>query len=264
MTGTVESVPLISASVMSKKLAEGSSALVLDVKCGHGAFMKSEDDAYHLARSLVDIGTRAGVKTEAFITGMNAPLGRAVGNAVEIVECCEALKGRGPEDLTEISLTLAARMVMLAGNHDVAAAEHAVRQALQSGAALDKLRAMIAQQGGDPAVVDDYGRLPHARSRRVVTAARSGYVLSLNAELIGRASMALGAGRERVEDRIDHGAGVLLERRRGDAVQAGDTVLELLYNDDRGLDQAHRLAEEAIAIGDEPGIHRPLILGVVR
>ena len=264
VTGTVESVPLISASVMSKKLAEGSSALVLDVKCGHGAFMKSEDDAYHLARSLVDIGTRAGVKTEAFITGMNAPLGRAVGNAVEIVECCEALKGRGPEDLTEISLTLAARMVMLAGNHDVAAAEHAVRQALQSGAALDKLRAMIAQQGGDPAVVDDYGRLPHARSRRVVTAARSGYVLSLNAELIGRASMALGAGRERVEDRIDHGAGVLLERRRGDAVQAGDTVLELLYNDDRGLDQAHRLAEEAIAIGDEPGIHRPLILGVVR
>jgi len=264
VTATVESVPLISASVMSKKLAEGSNALVLDVKCGHGAFMKSEDEAYNLARSLVDIGTRAGVRTEALITGMNAPLGRAVGNAVEIIECCEVLKGNGPDDLHEISLALASRMVSLSGHYGVAEGEQAVRQALGSGAALQKLRAMIAQQGGDAAIVDDYSRLPTARSRRAVTAMRSGYVQSLNAELIGRASMALGAGRERVGDTIDHGAGVLVTRARGAAVKAGDTVLELLYNDDRSLNQALMLARDAVTIGDAPPALRPLILGVVR
>jgi pyrimidine-nucleoside phosphorylase len=262
VTATVESVPLISASVMSKKLAEGSDALVLDVKCGQGAFMKTEDDAYTLARSLVDIGTRAGVRTEALITGMSAPLGRAVGNAVEIRECCDVLKGRGPDDLIEIAVALASRMVALAGRHDEP--EQAVRQALQSGAALEKLRAMIAQQGGDPRCVDDDTRLPAARFRRAVMARRSGYVTVLHAELIGRASMALGAGRERVEDGIDHAAGVLIARGRGEAVRAGDTVLELLYNDDRGLAQAQALADEAVTIGDEPRALGPLILGVVR
>jgi pyrimidine-nucleoside phosphorylase len=264
VTATVESVPLISASVMSKKLAEGSDALVLDVKCGHGAFMKTEDEAYTLARSLVDIGTRAGLRTEALITGMGSPLGRAVGNAVEIVECCETLKGRGPADVHEIAVAVASRMVALAGRHDVAGSERAVRDALRSGAALDKLRAMIAQQGGDVACVDDYGRLPSARSRRAVTAKRSGYVNVLNAESIGRASMALGAGRERVGDAIDPAAGVLIARVRGEAVRAGDTVVELLYNDDRGLAQALALADEAIAIDDEPRPIRPLMLGVVR
>ena len=264
VTATVESVPLISASVMSKKLAEGSDALVLDVKCGHGAFMKSEDEAYTLARALVDIGTRAGLRTEALITGMGSPLGRAVGNAVEIVECCETLKGRGPDDVHEIVVAIASRMVALSGRHDVTGAERAVREALRSGAALDTLRAMIAQQGGDPTCVDDYGRLPAARSRRAVTAKRSGYLNGLRAELIGRASMALGAGRERVGDPIDHAAGVLIARARGEAVRAGDTVLELLYNDDRGLAQALALADEAISIDDEPRPIRPLMLGVVR
>ena len=264
VTGTVESVPLISASVMSKKLAEGSSALVLDVKCGHGAFMKSEDDAYTLARSLVDIGTRAGVRTEAFITGMSAPLGNTVGNAVEIVECCELLKGRGSEDLVEICVTLASRMVVLSGTREAAAAEQSVRHALESGAALEKLRAMIGRQGGDAAVVDDYGRLPGARARNAIAAPRSGFVAGLDAELIGRASMALGAGRERVEDHVDHGAGIRILQRPGASVHAGDTVLELLYNDDRSLAQARDLAAAAIAISDDPPALRPLILGVVR
>ena len=264
VTATVESIPLISASVMSKKLAEGSNALVLDVKAGHGAFMKSEGEAYNLARSLVDIGTRAGLRTEAFITGMNAPLGRTVGNAVEIVECCETLKGRGPEDVKEISIALASRMVAMSGIDEASRAEHAVREALQSGAALDKLRAMVGRQGGDAAVIDDYTRLPAARSRHAVIATQSGYVHSLHAELIGRASMALGAGRERVEDRIDHGAGVIIVRGPGDAVRAGDVVLELLYNDDRGLAQARTLAEDAVTIGDDRPVLRPLILGVVR
>jgi pyrimidine-nucleoside phosphorylase len=264
VTATVESIPLISASVMSKKIAEGSTALVLDVKCGHGAFMKSEGDAYELARSLVDIGTRAGVRTEALITGMGAPLGRAVGNAVEIRECIEVLKGRGPDDLVEVLVALGTRMLALSGTYKNSAADQAIRTAIASGAALDKLRAMIARQGGDPAVVDDYDRLPSARHRTAVTADRSGYVSAMHAELIGRASMALGAGRLRVEDAIDHGAGVLIARRPGEAVAAGDPVVELLYNDERGVSEATSLAREAISITAEPPALRPLILGVLR
>ena len=264
VTATVESIPLISSSVMSKKIAEGSTALVLDVKCGHGAFMKSEGDAYELARSLVDIGTRAGVRTEALITGMGAPLGRAVGNAVEIRECIEVLKGRGPDDLVEVLVALGTRMLALSGAYKNSAADQAIRTAIASGAALDKLRAMIARQGGDPAVVDDYDRLPSARHRTAVTADRSGYVSAMNAELIGRSSMALGAGRLRVEDAIDHGAGVLIARRPGEAVAAGDPVVELLYNDERGVSEATSLAREAISITAEPPALRPLILGVLR
>jgi pyrimidine-nucleoside phosphorylase len=265
VTATVESIPLISASVMSKKLAEGSSALVLDVKCGHGAFMKSEAEAYELARSLVDIGTRAGMRTEALVTGMGAPLGRAVGNAIEIMECVEVLKGRGPDDLVEVLVALGTRMLVLSRKYSTALdAEQAIRTALESGAALDKLRAMVARQGGDPAVIDDYSRLPSARERRFVTADRSGYVCSMNAELVGRSSMALGAGRQRVEDQIDHGAGVMIARRPGDAVKAGDPVIELLYNDERGVADATALARDAFTISDEPPALRPLILGVVR
>ena len=264
VTATVESIPLISASVMSKKIAEGSPALLLDVKCGHGAFMKSEAQAYELARSLVDIGTRAGVRTEAVITGMAAPLGQAIGNAVEIRECIEVLKGRGPDDLVELLVVLGTRMLTLSGRYKNSAAEHAIRDTLTSGAALEKLRAMVARQGGDVSVLDDYDRLPAARRRQVVTADRSGYVAAINAELIGRSSMALGAGRQRVEDTIDHGAGVLIARRPGEAVRAGEAVVELLYNDDRRVSEAMTLAREAISIADEPRALRPLVLGVVR
>ena len=264
VTGTVESIPLISASVMSKKIAEGSTSLVLDVKCGHGAFMKSEGEAYELARSLVDIGTRAGVRTEALITGMGAPLGRAVGNAVEIQECIEVLKGRGPDDVVELLVALGSRMLALSGQYRNSAADQAIRTAISSGTALDKLRAMIARQGGDPAVVDDYDRLPSARQRTAVVADRSGYVSAMNAELIGRSSMTLGAGRLRVEDAIDHGAGVLIVKRPGDAVAAGEPVVELLYNDERRVSEATSLAQAAISYADEPPALRPLILGVVR
>jgi pyrimidine-nucleoside phosphorylase len=264
VTATVESIPLISASVMSKKLAEGSSAIVLDVKCGNGAFMKTEAEAYELARFLVDIGTRAGVRTEALITSMNAPLGRAVGNAVEIIECVEVLKGRGPNDLVEVLVALGARMLVLAGKCDNTTAERTIRSTIESGAAFAKLRTMIARQGGDVAVLEDYSRLPGARHRVFVPANRSGHVSALSAELVGRCSMALGAGRQRVEDRIDHGAGVLIARQPGEPVAAGEPVLELLYNDNADLDQAMTLARDAITIADERPVLRPLILGVVR
>jgi pyrimidine-nucleoside phosphorylase len=264
VTATVPSVPLISASVMSKKLAEGCDALVLDVKCGHGAFMKTEADARELAASMVSIGTRAGVRTEAVITNMDAPLGRAIGNALEIIECIDILKGSGPSDLSQLVVTLASRMLVVGGRVAETDAEPTVRRALESGAALEKLRAMIASQGGDPAVVDDYTRLPGARHRQSVAADRAGFVSRVEAEAIGRASMALGAGRARVEDAIDHGAGVLVHCKPGDPVRAGDTILELLYNDDRGVDEATALACEAVTIGANPPHVRPLVLGTVR
>jgi pyrimidine-nucleoside phosphorylase len=263
VTGTVESVPLISASVMSKKLAEGAGAIVLDVKCGHGAFMKSREDADALARSLVDIGTRAGVRTLALVTAMQAPLGRAVGNAIEIRECVEVLKGHGSPDLMQVLVALATRMLTLAGRADAADAERRVQDAIVSGAGLERLRAMVAMQGGDVAALDDASRLPGAKHRALAAAERSGFVAELHAELVGRASMALGAGRERVDDRIDHGAGVWISRRPGEAVRAGEPVLELLYNDDRRLDEAMALARRAITITDAPPPAAPLVLGVV-
>ena len=263
VTATVPSIPLIAASVMSKKLAEGSDALVLDVKCGHGAFMKSETDARELARLMVSIGSQGGLRTEAFITDMEAPIGRAVGNALEIVECIETLKGHGPDDLSALVVALASRILVVSGRYTEPDAEPAVRCALSSGKALEKMRAMIEWQGGDAGVLDDYTRLPRVAHRRAITAAKGGYVAALQADLVGRAAMALGAGRQRIEDRIDHGAGVLIARKPGEPVRAGETILELLYNDDRGLGDASALAQSAIRLATEPPVLRPLVLGTV-
>jgi pyrimidine-nucleoside phosphorylase len=265
VTATVESVPLISASVMSKKLAEGSSALVLDVKCGRGAFMHTLPDATALARSLVSIGTAAGVPTEAFISNMDAPLGRAVGNGLEIAECIETLSGRGPADLEALVRRLATRMVRLGGvvsSDDEA--ERAVTRALDSGAALEKLRAVITRQGGDARVVDEPGRLPQARERSAVVSPASGFVGTLDAELVGRASMLLGAGRDRLDAAIDHAAGIVIHRKPGEAVRAGDPVMELYYNDGRRLDEARALALEAIVVGEAPAEVPRLVMGWIR
>jgi pyrimidine-nucleoside phosphorylase len=260
VTATVESVPLICASIMSKKLAEGCTALVLDVKCGNGAFMKSEPEARALARLLVDIGARAGLRTEALITLMDAPIGSAVGNALEIIECIDVLKGRGAADLVELATTIATRMLMLSEQYDEQTAGAAVCRALSSGAALEKLRAMIARQGGDAAVVDDYSRLPGAAQRSTVTAPRAGYLTAMGAELVGRASIALGAGRARAGDPIDHGAGVLVTASVGDRVAAGDPILHLLYNSAGSIDSARALAQRAITIDDAPPPRRPLVI----
>ena len=263
VTGTVPSIPLIAASVMSKKIAEGGDALVLDVKCGHGAFMKSETDARELARLMVWIGTQAGLQTEAVITDMDAPLGRAVGNALEVIECVETLKGRGPDDVTALVVLLASRVLVVSGAYVESDAEPAVRRALSSGAALEKMRAILEWQGGDPRVLTEYSRLPRAARRHTVSAATDGYVDGLQADLVGRASMALGAGRQRIEDLIDHGAGVLVVKKPGERVRAGDTILELLYNDDRGVADALALAQAAIRLSTEPIAPRPLVLGSV-
>ncbi len=263
VTATVASIPLIAASVMSKKLAEGSSALVLDVKCGHGAFMQSEADARELARLMVAIGTQSGLRTDAVITDMDAPLGRAVGNAVEIIECVETLKSHGPPDTTALVIELATRLLIVSGHYGDLDAGPAVRDAISSGRAFAKMRELVARQGGDARVLDDYSRLPGARGRHAVKAEQSGYVTTMTADLIGRACKALGAGRQRIEDHIDHGAGVLITKKPGERVSAGDTILELLYNDDRELAEAITLANAAVSVAATQPALRPLVLGTI-
>jgi pyrimidine-nucleoside phosphorylase len=249
VTATVESIPLIAASILSKKLAEGLDALVLDVKFGNGAFMKTRDDAQTLAETMAGIGNAHGVRTEAVLTPMDFPLGVAIGNAFETIECLETLKGRGPKDLESLSIDLAARMIRLAGLEPTqAGAETRAREALTSGRGLEIFRRMIELQGGDPKVIDDYKRFATAPHHVPVTAPRSGRVMALRAEPLGRAAMVLGAGRARAEDAVDPGAGILLRAVAGETIKAGQTVLELHYRDAQNLDTAVALAQGAIEI----------------
>ena len=264
VTGTVESIPLICASIMSKKIAEGIDALVLDVKTGSGAFMKTEADSRRLAESLVSIGNASGVKTEAIITRMDAPLGRAVGNALEVIECFEVLKGRGPADLIDVSLELTARMLVLGQvASDIADGRRRASEVITSGAGLERFRSIIEQQGGDPYVVDDYGRFPTAPEHHIVSASNDGYLQDLDAELIGRASVGLGAGRDRVEDPVDPAVGIMVMAKPGDELRAGDPVIELHYRDQSRLAGAVALVTRAIAIGDTRPDPKPLIVGEV-
>jgi pyrimidine-nucleoside phosphorylase len=264
VTATVESVPLISASIMSKKLAEGSGALVLDVKCGDGAFMKDVAQARALASSMVAIGNHAGVPTQAVITNMDSPLGVSVGNAIEIEECIQTLKGVGPCDLRDVVITLAARMVMAGGLESATGpAERRVERALDSGAALDVFRRMIERQGGDPAVIDDYRRLPQAPDRTTVPVSQGGFVAAVAAEAVGRASHALGAGRTTVGDPVDHAVGVKSLLAPGDAVVAGQPAFELHHRNGRGVDEALAWCREALRVGDTRPHVQPKILGEV-
>jgi pyrimidine-nucleoside phosphorylase len=265
VTGTVESIPLISASIMSKKIAEGIDALVLDVKTGSGAFMKTERASRRLAESLVSIGNASGVRTEAVITDMDVPLGRAVGNALEVIECIEVLKGRGPTDLTDVAVELTARMLVLGGaapSREAGAAT--VRQAIASGAGLDRFRRIVEHQGGDPRVVDDYTRLPSAPARQAIPAPRAGFVTYVDAELVGRASVVLGAGRDTVDAGVDPGVGIIVAATEGDEVGSGDPIFELHYRDQSKLPHASEMLSRAFAIGATPPAARRLIVGEVR
>ena len=263
-TATVESVPLIAASIMSKKLAADLDGLVLDVTVGRGAFMKTETDARALAECLVGIGRAAGLRMRAMLTSMDAPRGRAVGNALEILECVKTLRGQGPADLEAVSLELAARMVETAGlepTHEAAMAR--VRTALDCGAGLQKFQEIVAAQGGDPRFVDDPARLPTAPSRTVVAAERSGYLVALDAELVGRAAVRLGAGRDYVDQPIDHAVGAVVLVKPGAQLRAGEPVVELHYECAETLDEARQLAADAIQIEDAPPPEAPLVLAEV-
>ena len=265
VTATIGSIPLISASVMSKKLAEGSDVVILDVKCGDGAFMKREADAAELAASMVAIGSRAGVRTEALITDMDAPLGCAVGNSVEVKECIETLKGHGPEDLTGVVKRFAARVLMLAGREaNEADAVCRVETALSSGKALETFGRMIERQGGNRAVVDDSSLLPSVKGREHCLAPRDGYITRMGAEAIGLATNLLGAGRTKVGEPIDHAVGVVMLARPGARVERGQPLIEIHHRDGRGVNAALALCSDAIVIGDEAPPARPVILRDVR
>jgi pyrimidine-nucleoside phosphorylase len=265
VTATVESIPLICASILSKKIAEGIKALVLDVKVGRGAFMKTRDDARQLATWLTGIAERNGVRTTALLTPMDVPLGRAVGNANEVVESIETLKGQGPPDVEELSVRFASRMLVLSGRAaDEAAAERQVRQALTSGAGLEKFRAIVEAQGGDPRVVDDYNRLPQPAVRELWRAEQDGLVTDLEAESLGRAAVALGAGRDRVDAGVDPAAGLDVLATVGTPVRRGDPVLALFCQDASRLPAARALVSRAVTIGDRAPEPSPLVLEEIK
>lgn len=265
VTGTVESIPLITSSILSKKLAEGIDGLVMDVKCGCGAFMKTRDKARALAELIVSVGNANGVRTEAMITAMDFPLGRTIGNSLEVIECLETLMGRGPKDLEDISVKLAARMVRLAGLATTDAdAEAKVRTALANGVGLEKWRQVVEQQGGDPRSVDDYARLPAAPHRTTINADRTGYVADLHAERLGIGAMLLGAGRNRAEDRVDHAVGVVIRANVGEQVKSGDAILEVHYRDESTLAAAKPVLRDAITVRDQQPQPTPQILDEIR
>jgi pyrimidine-nucleoside phosphorylase len=264
VTATVDCIPLMAASIMCKKLAEGIDALVVDVKVGSGAFLKTEREAAQLARTLVAIGESMGKRVRALITDMNQPLGRAVGNALEVIESLDVLKGQGPEDVTALSLELTAQMLVLGQRaEDLVQARERVRQLLERGAGLEKFRRLIEAQGGDPHVVDDYGRLPQARHRLEYRAETEGFLVAMDTEGIGRAAMLLGAGRDRIDSPIDHAVGLVLARKIGDVVTREDVLCTVYYNDETKLSAALPLLRESFIIGDAPPEPPPLIRKVI-
>jgi pyrimidine-nucleoside phosphorylase len=264
VTGTVESPYLICASIMSKKLAEGIDALVLDVKTGSGAFMKSENDAAFLAELMVETGERMGKQVVALITDMDQPLAKMIGNALEVVECVEVLRGGGPEDLRELCLELAGWMLHLGGaSKTVAEGKQQSAKLISSGKALEKFRQMVELQGGDPRIIDDARRLPQAQHTVQVASAKAGYVASMQCEQIGTACVILGGGRERKEDSVDPAVGIVLHKKVGDRVAAGESLATIHYNSQAKAARARELIEESCEIAETAPPKRPLIHRVI-
>lgn len=264
VTGTVENMSLIASSIMSKKLAAGSDAIVLDVKCGSGAFMKSEQDARALAEEMIEIGRNAGRKTVAVISDMEQPLGLAVGNALEVKEAINVLNGRGPSDITELSITIAGLMIYLADIADSPEeGKKIAADAVVSGAAIEKLKDFVAAQGGDDSCVDDFEKLDNGGAERekkvAVKASQCGFVQGLDALTIGTASQHIGAGRLRKDDEIDLSAGIVLSKKCGDRVEEGDTLAVLYGMDEEALTSAAEEVKAAYSFADSKPEDRSLI-----
>lgn len=264
VTATIESIPLISASIMSKKLAAGADGIVLDVKVGSGAFMKTLEDARKLARAMVDIGNGAGLKTVAVITDMDRPLGKAVGNALEVMEAIEVLSGKGPEDITEVCITLAGKMLELAGKGDFERCKALATETIKDGSALVKLRLMINAQKGNGAVVDSVELLPKAQFTKEYNASSSGYIESIISDKLGMASMLLGAGRATKESLIDPAAGIVLLKKPGDVVKAGEPIIILHANDESLFEDSIRELDQAVRISAEIPSSTPLIIDIIQ
>jgi pyrimidine-nucleoside phosphorylase/thymidine phosphorylase len=263
-TATVESIPLIASSIMSKKLAMGLNGIVLDVKVGAGAFMKKQVDARRLAQMMAGIGRRADVRVQALITDMNQPLGYAIGNALEVMEASQTLQNVGPNDLTRISLELAARMIYLGKEAPtLEEAREVAQQKLLDGSGYRKLKDVIRAQGGNPLVLDEFKLLPNPSGAREVLSPRTGFVSAINAEDVGRASAMIGAGRDLKEDAIDPAVGVILEVKVGERIEAGSVLCRLYYTGEDRLDDAAQMIEDAFRISSHAPEERELILEVV-
>lgn len=261
VTGTVESIPLITASILSKKIAEGISGLVMDVKCGRGAFMKTLPEARALAESIQRVGTANGLKVWTLISDMDTPLGRAVGHSLEVIEAIETLKGKGPADLTELCVKQAAMMAEMIGIHEPL---DVVTRAIWSGAALEKFRQMVGLQGGDRRIVDDYSLLPTAPNVTPIQATADGYVADIDPYAVGIAVLALGGGRQKATDNIDPAVGVIVQAKRGEAVKAGEPVFEVHHRGDTGLREATDLLRGCFRISDTPPAAQPLVIEELR
>lgn len=264
VTATVDSIPLIASSIMSKKIASGADCIVLDVKAGSGAFMKSVEEACELARTMVEIGRSLNRKTIAIVTDMSQPLGHEVGNSNEIIEAIDVLKGKGPRDETEVALTIASHMAVLGGAYeDFEKAQAELKEIIRSGKAIDKLKLLIQIQGGDPDVVDNTEKLPKAKYHIEVRAAKEGYVTSIDAERIGISAMLLGAGRKTKEDRIDYSAGISMKKKVGDKTYPGD-ILCVLHTNLEDTKEAEEIALEAYSIGNKQTIIEKYVHDVIR
>ncbi|HEV2200801.1 MAG TPA: thymidine phosphorylase [Bryobacteraceae bacterium] len=263
-TASVESIPLIASSVMSKKLAVGLDGIVLDVKVGAGAFMKRQVDARRLAQMMVGIGRRMNLRVQALITDMNQPLGYAIGNALEVMEVSQTLQNAGPADLTRLALELAARMIHLGKlTATLDEARELAQKKLLDGSGYRKFKEVIAAQGGNPAVLDRFELLPNATGAREISSPRAGYISVIDAEYIGQASSMIGAGRDTKDDPIDPAVGVILEVKVGQKVDAGGVLCRLYYTRDDNVDEAAQLVEDAFRISATPPESRELILEVV-
>lgn len=263
VTGTVDSIPLIASSVMSKKLASGAQAILLDVKVGSGAFMKNIEDARELAKAMVDIGKGNGRLIKAILTDMDRPLGHAIGNALEIREVIDTLKGHGPEDLTHECIIMAAHMLVLSHMCDYETALNRVQQALDSGTALERLRLMVDAQGGDSRVIDDESILIIGQFTYDVIAPQDSYIIHMNTEQCGIASVMLGAGRTVKDGPIDYSAGILMHKKTGDSVTVGECIATLYASDESLLSNAAKTYLEAITFGETAPIMADTILDIV-
>lgn len=273
VTGTVDSIPLIASSIMSKKIASGADAIVLDVKCGSGAFMQNPEDAKRLAKTMIEIGKNVGRKVTAIVTDMNEPLGNTVGNSLEVMEAVDFLKGKKEGRLYEVVKTLSCEMVRLGNDIEFRETSQEfndmfseispyVDRAIDSGKALEQFRKFVLQQGGNPAFIDDYSLLPAAKYMREVRAQEEGYLSSCNAEMVGQSSMILGAGRESLTDQIDYGAGVRVNKHLGDYVNKGDLLATLYSNKEDRLQTAEELFLSAYELSPDKPALNPVVMGI--
>lgn len=264
VTATVESIPLIASSIMSKKLAAGSQGIVLDVKTGSGAFMKTVEDSERLAEEMVSIGKAAGRKVTALITDMDIPLGASVGNSLEVIEAIKTLKGEGEETLTEVCLSLAAQMLCMVTGRDDMVCRKMAKKSIEDGSALNKLREMITAQGGNADVIDNSGAFKQPKFYVDIISERDGYISRTDAERVGIASVILGAGREKKGDPIDPSAGIILKKKTGDSVSKGDVLATFYTDDETRIDVAKREFLDALIFGNEKPSKQKLIYKIIK